>query len=224
MKQILLFCLAICCVGAIHAQGEITFIEETVVVSDVAGGDFEGVGYNLIVNNSSAIRVLRWNIVVEEMTEGWQVAFCDKNLCYLPATTTETFAAVPDEENRMDVHVYPNGNEGSAIITIEVVDENDANVTTSHTYYFNTEPSSTTEVFEDAIKVYPNPTSGFFSLKNSENVSSIEVMSLTGQRVRSFTANQGRWYDLSELPRGTYLVRLLDRQEQILTTKLLNRS
>jgi hypothetical protein len=228
MKHTLLLFFVLLTFTGLQAQGEVYFVEETNVLLGIQASDPEGVGYNHVVSTFPSTSILRWtaNIIDKtggpEPTEGWQLSVCDRNLCYEPGTTTETFAAVPDSMNTMDVHMRTNGMDGFAIIEIVITDENNPDVSVSHTYYFNTEPSNTEEIDRQAINVYPNPVqNGLFSIDGIEQATGIEVFNLTGQRVKTFTYNPGRWYNVEELPRGTYLVRLVDGQSQELVTKLL---
>ena len=121
------------------------------------------------------------------------------------------------------MHAYPRSTDGSAVVEITVTDAADDQQTISNLYYFNTSPSSTTEASRQTIKVYPNPSNGLFSVKGGKQIASVQVFSLTGRQVKSFTFNDGQWYDISDLPTGTYLVRMVDRDAQQLVTKLMNK-
>lgn len=228
MKHTLLLFFTLLTFTGLQAQGEVYFVEESTVVLGVQSTDLEGVGYNDVISTFPSTSILRWTATVIDKTggtdplAGWQLSVCDRNLCYEPGTTTETFAALPDSMNTMDVHMRTNGMDGFAIIEIVITDENNPDVSVSHTYYFNTEPSSTKEIDTRAVKVYPNPVrNGLFSIEGLEQASGVQVFNLTGQRVKNFDYNPGRWYSIEELPRGTYLVRLIDNQSRDLVTKLL---
>ncbi len=60
---------------------------------------------------------------------------------------------------------------------------------------------------EKANKVYPNPTSGPLTIEATENAK-FEVYSQSGQLVKTIEAGKGvNQADITELPRGTYLVK-----------------
>ena len=55
------------------------------------------------------------------------------------------------------------------------------------------------------LKLNPNPASNYFELSNSRHLRDVEVYSLSGQLVKSYS-KQNR-YDVSDLPNGIYVVR-----------------
>lgn len=222
-KNILLFLFLGFTAQFLSAQEEMEFTESPVVVEGVRADDFEGVGYSTLVNTSESDRTFTWTSNAIEITDGWLFAICDKNLCYEPPVTSETFTLEADSAGRMDVHAYPQGLDGSAVVELAVVDSDNEQLSVSNLYYFNTGPSSTTEASRQRIKVYPNPSNGLFSVKGGKQIASVEILSLTGRQVKSFRYNDGQWYDISNLPKGTYLVRLVDRDAQQLVTKLINK-
>lgn len=222
MKQILLSIIVLVLGTALAAQG-LSFTPSPVVVNGVLSTEFESIGHSQISNGSSEAKNLRWTRNVLEITPGWLNAFCDKNQCYPPVVGGADFTLEPAERGTMDVHVYPSGIEGSAVIEIVVVDLADTNSTAVGLYYFNTSPSSTDEPTAVRVKVYPNPSDGLFTIKGDKQISEVQIFSLTGQMVRSFRHNDGQWYNITDLPKGTYLVRLTDRSGQQLTTKLMNK-
>lgn len=222
MKQNILLLFSFLVLSGISAQ-DLEFSTNPVIVSEVRAGDFEGIGYATINNTGTTNRNLTWERNVIEKTAEWQSAVCDNTQCHGPTVSTEDFLLEVDSMGTMDVHVYPNMTEGAATIEVIVTDRDDSSVSLSNIYYFNSEPSSTINLDRAQVKVYPNPSTGLFAVKAGKQLATVQVFSLTGQQVKSFTYNDGQWYDITDLPKGTYLVRLVDRDAQQLVTKLMHK-
>ena len=223
MKQNILFVLALLLGTTVVVAQNLEFNESPVIVTGIESTDFEGVGYSILTNTADTARGFVWTRNIVEKTETWSIAICDNIQCYAPATATSNFTITANGTSPMDVHAYPNQTDGSAVVEITVTDAADNQQTISNLYYFNTSPSSTTQASRQTIKVYPNPSNGLFSVKGGKQIASVQVFSLTGRQVKAFTYNDGQWYDISDLPTGTYLVRLVDRDAQQLVTKLMNK-
>lgn len=97
--------------------------------------------------------------------------------------------------------------------------------------YFDTKSSSTLETTEfkfpedKGVSIYPNPTSGVFSVDSKYNLEGvvIKVYTMAGIEVyvsEKFDFNSRRTLDLSNLPTGTYLLRV-DSQNYRLTKQLI---
>jgi len=223
MKQILPILALACLLQASLQAQSFTITPNPIIKLGVEASDFEGVGKALIKNEFPVRKTVTWTRNVIEMTEGWNSAICDKNQCYEPPTSSAEFTFSPNEEATLDVHAYPGGVEGSAIVEITVTDNSDSTNSVTAVYYFNTQPSTTRNLTRQPVKVYPNPSDGLFSIKGIKQVGQVEVYSLVGNKVRSFQYGDGQWYDITDLPRGTYLVRLIDRSGQQLVTKMINK-
>lgn len=222
MKQNLLLIFSFFLISQLAAQN-LSFDVSPVVVNGVEASDFEGVGHSIVTNTASTERSFRWNRNIVQITDGWDIAVCDKVQCYHTTVETQDFLLAPNEGGTMDVHAYPREIEGSAVVEITITDINDESQNLSNLYYFNTPTSTNEAIASQSLKVYPNPSNGLFSLKGEAPVASLEVFNLTGQKVASFKHNDGQWYNISDLPRGTYLVRLLGDDAKELTTKLINK-
>lgn len=72
-----------------------------------------------------------------------------------------------------------------------------------------------------SISLFPNPTSGSFSIKGQ--VAKVEVYSITGQRVKSFDniSSEEYQFDINELNKGVYLVKAFDLNNNASTLKLI---
>jgi hypothetical protein len=77
--------------------------------------------------------------------------------------------------------------------------------------------------FASTVTLAPNPTTDFFTL-NSE-VERVEVYSLTGQLVKSFTKTYSidYQYDVNDLNTGIYLVKAINENNQSKTMKLVKK-
>ena len=71
-----------------------------------------------------------------------------------------------------------------------------------------------------AIRIFPNPPTEYFQLEDNDVVARIELFNIIGNRVAIYTVNApGEKYPVADLPRGLYLVRMIDRNGQILFTQ-----
>lgn len=76
------------------------------------------------------------------------------------------------------------------------------------------------EVLKD-IYIYPNPASSYFTLNTS--TSKVQIYSVTGQLVKTFTKNQAKdhQYSISDLDNGIYLVKVYNDENQIKVMKFI---
>lgn len=70
------------------------------------------------------------------------------------------------------------------------------------------------EEFADAFHITPNPCNGVFSINPKFNTAfTIELLDVTGKIIERHTANGSHSVDVSYLPTGLYLVRLIDNNQ-----------
>ncbi|MBW8359520.1 MAG: T9SS type A sorting domain-containing protein [Weeksellaceae bacterium] len=78
---------------------------------------------------------------------------------------------------------------------------------------------STSETVTEEFSIYPNPVKDLLHFKTKERIVKAEVYDLSGRIVRSSGVSQNS-VDLSELPKGNYLIRI-HTKDQIIIKKLL---
>ncbi len=72
----------------------------------------------------------------------------------------------------------------------------------------------------DSVVLYPNPSNTYFAINT--NTSKVDVYSITGQLVKSFESqSSGFQYNISDLKEGVYLVKILDTNNRLKTTRLI---
>lgn len=73
------------------------------------------------------------------------------------------------------------------------------------------------------VSVYPNPTSDFFGISNSTEVAQVAIFNLVGKEMRSFKAEEGIKYNVSDLPNGMYLIQMTNHKKKIINTQRLHK-
>ncbi|GJM33249.1 MAG: hypothetical protein DHS20C18_22500 [Saprospiraceae bacterium] len=73
------------------------------------------------------------------------------------------------------------------------------------------------------LQIYPNPVSSHLSVNDNELVNEINVFNLVGRKVKSFDFVNGEKYYIGDLPKGMYLVQLIDKRNKILTTQRVSK-
>lgn len=218
-SSIILFALLI--VGQSVIAQDLYIAPNPVYVDDVTSEDFDRAANSFIYNDTESSINLTWVRTIIEISPGWTSAVCDNVTCYGSSVDTKNFVVAANAAGNIDVHVYPGGVEGAAIVKVEVHQTDAPSNSTSAMYYFN-QAVGVTEKFTEAIKIYPNPTQDYISIDNTENLAvKADVYSVTGKLVLSSTLSGSERINVQQLPAGNYILKLLDANSRVVSTNLL---
>ena len=81
-----------------------------------------------------------------------------------------------------------------------------------------------TNLTKPELSVFPNPAIDNISVyDNNDVVTQIAVFNLIGKRVKFFEHLKGEYHYVGDLPKGVYLVQMLDKSKHILTTQKIDK-
>lgn len=224
MKQTLLFFLLFF-TFTLNAQVSLKLTVPDAAL-DVMGNEDEVIAKGTLTNEATDTVRVRWSRNVIELFDGWLTAVCDDNLCYDPSIedAPQDLVIPPGESSQFNVYIYPLGfSGGSAIVEVTATDINDANNTVTGRYEFNTSTTSTAFIATPEIKIFPNPTTDFISLTETKYIERLVVYNIVGRPVRVFESNYNNTYNVSDLPTGMYLVRLMGKNDKTIKTVRLSK-
>ncbi|MFK7934488.1 MAG: T9SS type A sorting domain-containing protein, partial [Saprospiraceae bacterium] len=73
------------------------------------------------------------------------------------------------------------------------------------------------------LQVFPNPATTHIGVKHEGEVTMIKVFNLVGRHMKTFTTSPGEKHFVGDLPRGMYLIQLVNNRNKIITTKRVNK-
>jgi len=79
------------------------------------------------------------------------------------------------------------------------------------------------DIVQTNIKIYPNPAFNFIGLNKANGISNIVIYNLVGRKMKNFVAQKGQKYNISDLPRGMYLVQLMGIDGKVVTTQRMSK-
>ncbi|MFN0216519.1 MAG: T9SS type A sorting domain-containing protein [Saprospiraceae bacterium] len=124
-----------------------------------------------ITNNSGGPVTIRWTRVIEQVTAGWDYAFCDKNLCYLGIVSTKTFDLADGEEGLLKPIFYPFEIAGMGVMRLYYLSETPGVSWADTAVYVavGTELVGTAEVeLVRDVAVFPNPTNDVLNIVTAD--------------------------------------------------------
>lgn len=74
------------------------------------------------------------------------------------------------------------------------------------------------------LSVYPNPAYDFFTLNTNQEVKQISIYNIIGKEVKTYVSNPDNQYDLSELKRGIYILRIFGKDDHLIKAIRLSKS
>lgn len=239
MKQYLLTFFIFLFGLSVQAQ-MVTYSTDTVFV--------EGVDYDLtdlfeiakshaeIENVSQGELNLKWVMAKVDVPQLWQAQLCDLNSCYafgqftnIDANLNEPLVLAASGTSIMDIGVRHKGQAGIGIYKVEVSTVADpSTILTSAIYKFTINPddiTGTTTLFnQKAIKLFPNPVTGYFSLTDNDLVKQLQIFNIVGKKMMDMSFQNGDAINVASFPNGLYLVRMMGENGEVLrTTRMTKR-
>lgn len=78
---------------------------------------------------------------------------------------------------------------------------------------------SAKKVYGDGIKLFPNPAGDYFRIENGFNIKQIEVINVLGKVVKVYSPqSQSENFYIGDLSTGLYLVRMLNKNNDVVKT------
>jgi len=219
MRKILL--LALTFISFNVFSQDITVTPSPVVLT--LGTDVVDKKVDMAISNVSGQDIeFYWTIDREGAPEEWQFFLCDVNLCYTPSVTSCPCSKpneMPANSNAvLMMHILANGVAGTGAINLAIhynCDGTDSVIDIPITFEVGTTSTEFADINDD-ITLYPNPALDMINLIEDNDVKQIEFYSIVGKKIKSLDHVKGQSHDVSELAKGIYLVRLLNKSNNIL--------
>jgi hypothetical protein len=155
---------------------------------------------------------VRWQRNLLMITPGCTTRICDPAACYPPNISSRIF---PLWANQMAfINVYLNNNTGTgnicqAVVRMDMWNIDVPNIVVPAYYIFNA-TSAINDVFRlEEVKVFPNPTSDYFTIQN-DKVARVRMMTLDAREIGSFNATQTKTFALNGQISGIYVLIMED--------------
>ncbi|MDR2236671.1 MAG: T9SS type A sorting domain-containing protein [Chryseobacterium sp.] len=89
--------------------------------------------------------------------------------------------------------------------------------------YFQNNLSTIDITKNNTLKIYPNPVKDKLTVLNEENVTSLELYNMAGQKVTSTYSDNKKEisWDLSHIPAGDYIIKMTDRNNSPKSIKII---
>jgi hypothetical protein len=196
---------------------DVTFTPEYYKL-EIVDEDTKKHGFEM-TNNTQGTLDWYWNIeLADDFPPEWEVQVCDLNLCYgwgveasADALPNEQPAGATTNPDLQYVNVRSNGVAGisSAVFCVY------GDAARTQEIFCTSLTSSTNELGEIVNHtLYPNPVVDGFQIANDELVESISITTVTGERLMNQAHRSGDSVDTSELPAGSYIVTMYNKDNQ----------
>ena len=227
VKTILINFLLFTCIWAAKAQRSFHVSKQSVLQR----GNFnKEVRPNIIVRNLQNKPItLKWQVKKVNLTDGWNVVVCDKQ-CYTARELSGSFTLAPKEVLQdFSVSFRPNGKTGLSSLELILFDEAKGKNSRKN-IEFNADASSSISTLQKlqkntVVSVYPNPATQYIQVRDiAQNIQQVEVYNIMGRKMLNFKLKEkGEKLDISSLPRGMYMVRILNQFNTVLRTQRISK-
>jgi hypothetical protein len=166
--------------------------------------------YELKVKNEGVVN--RWVTVNEINVSHFNIQYSNNSIDF---STVKTVAAKNNPYNEYTVSVIPPLGGGEAYYRIEAVDK-DGTITYSKVLPFTVNPTPFT------LNIYPNPANAIVNIAYPE-IKQIDIIDVNGKTIlhKQGTGFNNIQLNVSNLPKGIYLVRVLGKNGNSETQKLV---
>lgn len=74
------------------------------------------------------------------------------------------------------------------------------------------------------VTVFPNPATEYIQVSDhSDAAGAVNIFNLVGKKLRGYDYAPGQQYFLADLPKGMYLVQVVDKSGKVMTTQKVNK-
>ena len=183
----------------------------------------------IYIQNQTARPIeLRWERKYSQMPPAWEALICPKNC--LNAQEKGSLQLNPQEQSGpFRVSFRPNGQNGTghvelAFYVLGQADKSQSVIFTAQTSDKNKETAQV-RLSTGTPRLYPNPATEYLLLSaEGHDIKTLELYNVMGRKVMThYIQYEGEKFNISDLPKGMYMVRMLDAQHRVIRTQSINK-
>lgn len=224
MKRLLLLAVTLLSIGAASAQFSLQPVLSSTNFSQEA---FDIHADATLTYTGGTPLTLRWNITNMSIPKEWNFYVCLGANCYIPGQTTGLHTIQPGEQMPIQAHVMPGGMCATGGYNVTFTDTTTNQQVAIGAFLYQCSTSSVDDspnTSRSGAAIFPNPATTWFAVGEVNNASRIEIFNMIGKQVGQFAYQASGRYDISGLPSGMYLVRILDGSGRLLITRRLSKT
>ncbi|MCH2045396.1 MAG: T9SS type A sorting domain-containing protein [Saprospiraceae bacterium] len=186
-----------------------------------------------IKNMTNSPLELAWEITESYLPEGWSTVVCEYK-CNQGFEKSSTFTLAPKTSiSNFRVGFRPNTHPGIGSTEVTIYEPSRPESSAVKVMFAASARDEVTSTnnnegggISNTTQVYPNPAIEYIMLNTDhQNIKYIEIYNIIGRKVLSYNVNHDREkYDVSTLPRGLYMVRLLDANKNVIDIPRFNKN
>lgn len=187
-------------------------------------GEFFNKAVTTVKNNSNSKVTYVWVASAVTSPSSWIFQVCDLNLCYLPHILTQEFEMEAGQEAEFYIQVSHNNFRGDGEYKVKFTNKNNPADTITGTFIFTSSVSTRDVSFGENIKIQPNPANQYFQISDTRQIGKVQVLNMVGGVVKTYYAQNTDQFDISDLPSGMYMVKMIHKNSNKVKTLRLRKS
>jgi hypothetical protein len=186
---------------------------DTITTSDT----YDSPAHGHVHNTSTSPVTIKWERNEVYLSgEHITTAVCDPVQCWFPGVGSKSFGLAPNTGGELTVHFYnalfdpAPGMAGSGIVHLKMTNLGNPADTMTAVFTYST-LTGTKDLPAANVKLFPNPTTDYFTLENGEEVASMRLYALDGREMARFVNTSDNTYSIANIPVGNYVLSFEDK-------------
>jgi hypothetical protein len=174
-----------------------------------------------IGNDDGTNSSMYWEVDSVNLPAGWEFSVCDPNICY-PIGTQNVEWSLPANGGYLNMHYYPNGQEGEGFVILRVNDSPNQNQIEYMTFRANATTSGIATSSLEEVSLYPNPANELINITGGSANTKFEMLDILGNKIKTgkLDINGNHKINTSSVLNGVYFIVLMEKGQKV-TRKII---
>ena len=211
--------------GIYYLQAQVRFVDDSLIINN---SDKDDLHFKFDVKNEDyKDKYFYWTLSKTSFNHNWQSRICVKDFCfdYNKDMVNSPVKIKANELVDMTLIIKHHHIPDTALIVVKLYADSDlAHPLDSLPVFVNISKAvfDKKPVKAHDIMIYPNPAFEYFHIDSEKEIKKIDMFNLIGRKVRTLYNNGSNVYDISDMRKGIYLLRIFDKDNRVLKVARLS--
>lgn len=174
-----------------------------------------------IDNDDGTSNSMYWEVDSVNLPSNWEFSVCDQDICY-PIGSQSIDWNLPNNGGYLNMHFYPNGQQGEGYVVLKVNDSPDQNQIEYLKFRANALSAGITDKSLEKVRLFPNPAREIVNITGGSKNTNFEMVDILGKQIKTGTLDSTGSYRIntSSMLNGVYFITFTEEGHKI-TRKII---